>query len=111
MSNESQSTNLKGTMPMLGQIDQENTLAFAKLQGDGVFYYMQNLEITMGRMYPHKKHADFGITFDDTVSMYHAVLFYDFYTMCYSLTVTGRSGAFVQGKLVKIGTTIPLKHK
>lgn len=98
-------------MPMLGPVDQDNTLAFAKLQGDGVTFYMQNLEITIGRIYPHKKHADLGITYDETVSKCHAVLYYDFYTMRYSLTVTGRSGVFVQEKLVAIGTTVPLKHK
>lgn len=98
-------------LPMLGIVDQTNTMAFAKLEGNGVLFYMQNLEITLGRKYPNEKHADLPLSYEDSISKFHALIFYNFYSTRYELTVTGRTNAYVNRKLVTIGSTLPLESK
>ncbi|PNH10982.1 Fork head transcription factor 1 [Tetrabaena socialis] len=67
---------------------------FAKLQGQGIEYFVRKYEITMGRV---SKNSPLDLVLGDTntISRQHAAIRYNFDTKCFELVVLGKNGVQV----------------
>ncbi|ODV91071.1 hypothetical protein CANCADRAFT_116276 [Tortispora caseinolytica NRRL Y-17796] len=91
--------------------------AYARLDFDTFTFYLQTLELFLGRRSSKKlAHEDSQDKVDvdlgpsKSISRRHARIFFNFGHQRFEITITGRNGAFVNGTYVELGVTVPLTH-
>ncbi|KAK9258890.1 fork head domain-containing protein [Lipomyces tetrasporus] len=89
--------------------------AYAKLAGSTWTYYVRELRVTIGRFSePVSGHEDTAERVDidlgpaKVVSRRHAVVRYDLNSRSWVISVTGRNGVKIDGRLLKDGKTVEL---
>ncbi|GMG19860.1 unnamed protein product [[Candida] boidinii] len=91
----------------------ENIQAYAILDFDNFTFYVQTMQILLGRRVEGDTTTDsLDIHLGQTksISRRHAMIFYNFGNQRFELTVIGRNGAFVDDVFVECGVTLPLKN-
>ena len=85
--------------------------AYAKLQGENFVYYVQTLQLTLGRRVEgfNDVHVDLGPS--RTISRQHARINYDFPLRQFMLEPLGKNGVVVDGRHYSPGSLIPLDTK
>ncbi|KAG4303801.1 hypothetical protein PORY_002799 [Pneumocystis oryctolagi] len=88
-----------------------NVQAYAKLEFDAFSFYVQTLQVIIGRKASKSDQVDVHIGSAKAISRQHAKLFYDFTSQRFEIFVMGKNGAFVNEQFVECGKTIPLYDK
>ncbi len=86
-----------------------NISAYAKLNFSSFSFYIQTLEIFLGRRSSKRDLVDVHLGKSKGISKRHARMFYNFASSAFELDVLGRNGIFVNGDFVEQGTTISLQ--
>jgi hypothetical protein len=91
--------------------DHQKIQAYAMLDFDSFTFYVQTMQILLGRMVEGDSSTD-GLDIhlgnQKAISRRHAKMFYNFGNQRFELSVLGRNGAFVDGNFVEKGITVPL---
>lgn len=85
--------------------------AYALLDFDSFTFYVQTMQILLGRMVEGDALTDaldIHLGNQKAISRRHAKIFYNFGNQRFELSVLGRNGAFVDGNFVEKGVTVPL---
>lgn len=85
--------------------------AYAMLDFDSFTFYVQTMQILLGRMVEGDSSTDaldIHLGNQKAISRRHAKIFYNFGNQRFELSVLGRNGAFVDGIFVEKGMTVPL---
>ncbi|KAG4301469.1 hypothetical protein PCANB_002381 [Pneumocystis canis] len=85
--------------------------AYAKLEFEAFSFYVQTLQVIIGRKASKSDQVDVHIGSTKAISRQHAKLFYDFTTQRFEIFVMGKNGAFVNEQFIECGRTIPLYDK
>eukprot|EP00730_Choanoeca_flexa_P006791 TRINITY_DN12225_c5_g2_i1.p1 TRINITY_DN12225_c5_g2~~TRINITY_DN12225_c5_g2_i1.p1 ORF type:complete len:446 (+),score=30.81 TRINITY_DN12225_c5_g2_i1:158-1495(+) len=85
--------------------------AYAKLQGENFVYYVQTLELTLGRRVDGYTDVQVDLGPSRTISRQHAKIVYDFTSRRFMLHPLGKNGVAVNGHHYKPGAVIPLETK
>ncbi|KAG5519065.1 hypothetical protein PMAC_002151 [Pneumocystis sp. 'macacae'] len=85
--------------------------AYAKLEFNAFSFYVQTLQVIIGRKASRSDQVDVHIGSTKAISRQHAKLFYDFTSQHFKIFVMGKNGAFVDEQFVECGKTIPLYDK
>ncbi|EMR10091.1 hypothetical protein PNEG_01841 [Pneumocystis murina B123] len=88
-----------------------NVQAYAKLEFDAFSFYIQTLQVIIGRKVNKLDQVDVHIGSTKAISRQHAKLFYDFTSQRFEIFVMGKNGAFINEEFVECGQTIPLYDK
>ncbi|QSL65894.1 hypothetical protein MERGE_000175 [Pneumocystis wakefieldiae] len=88
-----------------------NVQAYAKLEFDAFSFYIQTLQVIIGRKVNKMDQVDVHIGSTKAISRQHAKLFYDFTSQRFEIFVMGKNGAFINEEFVECGQTIPLYDK
>lgn len=89
----------------------ENVTAYAKIQGNGILYYLQNLKISLGKRFHNHRYVDVPLGSSNSIARKHAFLSYNNTTDSFELEVKGNSGVYIDEVPYEAGSTVPLKHK
>lgn len=87
--------------------------AYAMLDFDSFTFYVQTMQIILGRMVDGdggSDSLDIHLGSQKAISRRHAKIFYNFGNQRFELSVLGRNGAFVDDAFVEKGVTVPLHH-
>lgn len=87
--------------------------AYAMLDFDSFTFYVQTMQIILGRMVDGNGGSDsldIHLGSQKAISRRHAKIFYNFGNQRFELSVLGRNGAFVDEAFVEKGVTVPLHH-
>lgn len=84
--------------------------AYAMLDFDSFTFYVQTMQIILGRMVDGEDALDIHLGSQKAISRRHAKIFYNFGNQRFELSVLGRNGAFVDDAFVEKGVTVPLHH-
>ncbi|EPY52981.1 fork head transcription factor Fhl1 [Schizosaccharomyces cryophilus OY26] len=82
--------------------------AYAKLEFDKFSFFVQTLQVTMGRKASNSSDCDVHLGDTKAISRQHAKIAYSFPNQRFELSVIGKNGAFVDGEFVERGSTVPL---
>lgn len=91
----------------------ESIQAYALLDFENFTFYVQTMQILLGRMVDGDKSTDvldIHLGPQKAISRRHAKIFYNFGHQRFEMTVLGRNGAFVDDTFVEQGVTLPLKN-
>lgn len=91
--------------------EEQQIQAYAMLDFDSFTFYVQTMQILLGRMVEGDSSTDsldIHLGNQKAISRKHAKIFYNFGTQRFELSVLGRNGAFVDGNFVERGITVPL---
>lgn len=91
----------------------EKIQAYALLDFDNFTFYVQTMQILLGRMVEGDKiteSLDIHLGPQKAISRRHAKIFYNFGHQRFELSIIGRNGAFVDDNFVETGVTLPLKN-
>ncbi|VEU23878.1 DEKNAAC104958 [Brettanomyces naardenensis] len=91
----------------------EKIQAYALLDFDNFTFYVQTMQIMLGRMVEGDKTTealDIHLGPQKAISRRHAKIFYNFGNQRFELSVLGRNGAFVDDSFVENGVTLPLRN-
>ncbi|KTW25840.1 hypothetical protein T552_03112 [Pneumocystis carinii B80] len=88
-----------------------NVQAYAKLEFEAFSFYIQTLQVIIGRKVNKLDQVDVHIGSTKAISRQHAKLFYDFTSQRFEIFVMGKNGAFINEEFVECGQTIPLYDK
>ena len=89
----------------------EKIQAYAMLDFDSFTFYVQTMQILLGRLVdgdPSTDSLDIHLGNQKAISRRHAKMFYNFGNQRFELSVLGRNGAFVDGNFIEKGVTVPL---
>ncbi len=120
MVNPTEHHNFKLTYPKNFSVTNENTenrnflQAYAILQGEDFTYYMQKLQITLGRsISPDSQHeVDLPLGETKIISRVHARIQYNFVACRFEMLVYGKNGAYVDNQFYEVNSpAIPLHQK
>lgn len=92
-------------------VDPQKIQAYAMLDFDSFTFYVQTMQILLGRMVEGDSLTDaldIHLGNQKAISRRHAKIFYNFGNQRFELSVLGRNGAFVDGNFVEKGVTVPL---
>ncbi|EEB06205.2 fork head transcription factor Fhl1 [Schizosaccharomyces japonicus yFS275] len=84
--------------------------AYAKLEFDNFSFFVQSLQVTIGRKAKSSSHCDLYIDDTKAISREHAKIFYNFSTRRFEFVILGKNGAFVNGEFFEKGRTVPLTN-
>lgn len=109
----------KLNLPKNFNLSNENTenrnflQAYAILQGEDFTYYMQKLQITMGRSFPDSpREVDLPLGSTKIISRIHARIQYNFVACRFEMMVYGKNGAYVDHHFYEANSpAIPLHQK
>lgn len=93
--------------------DESKISAYARLDFDNYTFYVQTLQVVLGRKSnddihtPHHS-VDVHLSSKKAISRRHAKIFYNFGTQRFEISIMGRNGAFVDDMFVEKGMTVPL---
>lgn len=96
---------------LLRDDDYSRISAYARLDFDNYTFFVQTLQVVLGRKGNHEAHAhsvDVHLSLKKAILRRHAKIFYNFGTQRFELSVMGRNGAFVDDAFVEKGMTVPL---
>lgn len=88
--------------------------AYARLDFDNYTFFVQTLQVVLGRRsnddQDHSSYhtVDVHLSSKKAISRRHAKIFYNFGTQRFEISVSGRNGAFVDDLFVEKGITVPL---
>lgn len=88
--------------------------AYARLDFDTNTFYVQTLQVVLGRKATHEHMAsshhsvDVHLSLKKAILRRHAKIFYNFGTQRFEISVLGRNGAFVDDSFIEKGITVPL---
>lgn len=88
--------------------------AYARLDFDNFTFFLQTLQVVLGRKSQHdllqasQNAVDVHLSSKKAISRRHAKIFYNFGTQRFELSVLGRNGAFIDDSFVEKGLTVPL---
>ena len=87
--------------------------AYAKLQGEDFTYYMQKLQITLGRSSKDaNRDVDVMLGWTKVISRTHARIQYNFVTSRFELICYGKNGAYVDHQFCDANTgPVPLHER
>ena len=94
--------------------DQSRISAYARLDFENYTFYVQTLQVILGRrsndelMQGSHHTVDVHISSKKAISRKHAKIFYNFGTQRFEISILGRNGAFVDDLFVEKGVTLPL---
>lgn len=91
----------------------ESIQAYALLDFENFTFYVQTMQILLGRMVEGDKNTevlDIHLGPQKAISRRHAKIFYNFGHQRFEMTVLGRNGAFVDDTFIEQGVTLPLKN-
>lgn len=92
-------------------VDSQKIQAYAMLDFDSFTFYVQTMQILLGRMVEGDSLTDaldIHLGNQKAISRRHAKIFYNFGNQRFELSVLGRNGAFIDGNFVEKGVTVPL---
>lgn len=101
------------TEPLVPPIPQQEIQAYAMLDFESFTFYVQTMQILLGRMVEGDSLTDaldIHLGNQKAISRRHAKIFYNFGNQRFELSVLGRNGAFVDGNFVEKGVTVPLSN-
>ncbi|EPX73965.1 fork head transcription factor Fhl1 [Schizosaccharomyces octosporus yFS286] len=82
--------------------------AYAKLEFEKFSFFVQTLQVTMGRKASNFSDCDVHLGDTKAISRQHAKIVYNFPNQRFEFSVIGKNGAFVDGEFVERGSTVPL---
>lgn len=88
--------------------------AYARLDFDNYTFYVQTLQVLLGRKANDDASAishhavDVHLSSGKAISRRHAKIFYNFGTQRFEISILGRNGAFIDDLFVEKGITVPL---
>jgi len=85
--------------------------AYAKLQGENFVYYVQTLELMLGRRVEGYTDVQVDLGPSRTISRQHAKIVYEFQSRRFMLHPLGKNGVVVNGQHYTPGAVIPLDTK
>jgi hypothetical protein len=85
--------------------------AYAKLQGENFVYYVQTLELMLGRRVEGYTDVQVDLGPSRTISRQHAKIVYEFQTRRFMLHPLGKNGVVINGQHYTPGAVIPLDTK
>lgn len=93
--------------------DASKISAYARLDFDNYTFYVQTLQVVLGRKSNDEIHTshhsvDVHLSSKKAISRRHAKIFYNFGTQRFEISIMGRNGAFVDDMFVEKGMTVPL---
>ncbi|CAB77015.1 DNA-binding forkhead transcription factor for ribosomal proteins Fhl1 [Schizosaccharomyces pombe] len=83
--------------------------AYAKLEFEKFSFFVQTLQVTMGRKASNSSDCDVHLGDTKAISRQHAKIFYSFPNQRFEISVMGKNGAFVDGEFVERGKSVPLR--
>lgn len=103
-----------GSINKVKDEDQSKISAYARLDFENYTFYVQTLQVILGRrsndelMQGSHHTVDVHISSKKAISRKHAKIFYNFGTQRFEISILGRNGAFVDDLFVEKGVTLPL---
>ncbi|WBW73931.1 DNA-binding forkhead transcription factor Fhl1 [Schizosaccharomyces osmophilus] len=82
--------------------------AYAKLEFEKFSFFVQTLQVTMGRKASNSSDCDVHLGDTKAISRQHAKIVYSFPNQRFEFSVIGKNGAFVDGEFVERGSTVAL---
>lgn len=95
----------------------KNILAYARLDFDNQVFFLQTLQVVIGRRSRNKisrnniYSVDLHLSNNRSISRKHAKIFYNFGNQNFEILILGKNGVYVDDKHVEKGFTVTLKNK